>query len=156
LLQNDDISQVEEKIDSIIEGKNYEAAKIRFLRALFPDQIAAVDAPNKLWRLLNSVKNKLGVLTEGSNIERHQQLMNLVESEDISKKQIFFWELFYILENNLNLKKAIVYYGAPGTGKTYKAKKIAQTVIRLKQFNSTHHILMKILSKELDQVQINH
>jgi len=134
LLQNDDILQAEKKIDNIIEGKNYEAAKIRFLRALFPNKIGAVDAPNKLWRLLNSIKNKLDVSTEGNNIERHQQLMKLVESEDLNKKQVFFWELFYMLENNLNLKKAIVYYGAPGTGKTYKAKNIA------KQFIDQHRI----------------
>lgn len=134
LLQNDDILQAEKKIDNIIEGKNYEAAKIRFLRALFPDQIAAVDAPNKLRRLLNSIQNKLGILTNGNNIQKHQELMGLIKSDDLNKKQIFFWELFYMLENNLNLKKAIVYYGAPGTGKTYKAKNIA------KQFIDQHRI----------------
>lgn len=141
IIQNDDISEVEKEINNILIGKNYEAAKIRFLRALFPDQIAAVDAPNKLWRLLNSIKNKLDVSTEGNNIERHQQLMRLVESKDLNKKQIFFWELFYMLENNLNLKKAIVYYGAPGTGKTYKAKNIAKQFIdqhRIKIDNNTH------------------
>jgi len=134
LLQNDDILQAEKKIDNIIEGKNYEAAKIRFLRALFPDQIAAVDAPNKLRRLLNSIQNKLGIPTNGNNIQKHQELMGLIKSDDLNKKQIFFWELFYMLENNLNLKKAIVYYGAPGTGKTYKAKNIA------KQFIDQHRI----------------
>lgn len=135
LLQNDDVLQAEKKIDDIIEGKNYEAAKIRFLRALFPNQIAAVDAPNKLWRLLNAIQNKLGIqINENNIIQRHHELMSSIESDDLSKKQIFFWELFYILENNLNLKKAIVYYGAPGTGKTYKAKKIA------KQFIDQHRI----------------
>jgi len=134
LLQNDDILQAEKKIDNIIEGKNYEAAKTRFLRALFPEQIAAVDAPNKLWRLLNSIQNKLGILINGNNIQKHQELMSLIKSDDLNKKQIFFWELFYMLENNLNLKKAIVYYGAPGTGKTYKAKNIA------KQFIDQHRI----------------
>lgn len=136
LLQNDDIKEAEKKINSIIEGKNYEAAKIRFLRALFPDKIAAVDAPNKLLRLLNSIKTKLGVDIKGNNnIETHKELMEHVNSKnDFSKKQIFFWELFDMLENNLNLKKAIVYYGAPGTGKTYKAQNIA------KQFIDQHRI----------------
>lgn len=147
VLQNKDISEVEKEINSILVGKNYEAAKIRFIRALFPDQIAAVDAPNKLWRLLNSIKNKLDVSTEGNNIERHQQLMKLVKSEDLNKKQIFFWELFYMLENNLNIKKAIVYYGAPGTGKTYKAKKIA------KQFIDQHRIKIENITQNEYQIK---
>jgi MoxR-like ATPase len=134
LLKCEDILQAEKKIDNIIEGKNYEAAKIRLLRALFPAEIAAVDAPNKLWRLLNAIKNKLNISTNGSIIQRHQELMSLVDCSDLNKKQIFFWELFYMLENNLNLKKAVVYYGAPGTGKTFKAKNIA------KQFIDQHQI----------------
>lgn len=141
LLQCKDIFQADAKIDNIIEGKNYEAAKIRLLRALFPADIAAVDAPNKLWRLLNALKDKLDISTNGSNVQRHQELMNLVNCADLNKKQIFFWELFYMLENNLNLKKAIVYYGAPGTGKTYKAKNIAT------QFIDQHRIKIENVTK---------
>ncbi|NLK91541.1 MAG: AAA domain-containing protein [Bacteroidales bacterium] len=146
LLQCKDISQADTKIDNIIEGKNYEAAKIRLLRALFPADFAAVDAPNKLWRLLNALKDKLNISTNGNNVQRHQELMHLVDCADLSKKQIFFWELFYMLENNLNLKKAIVYYGAPGTGKTFKAKNIA------KQFIDQHRI--KIESKTKNNYQV--
>jgi 5-methylcytosine-specific restriction endonuclease McrBC GTP-binding regulatory subunit McrB len=146
LLQCKDISQADTKIDIIIEGKNYEAAKIRLLRALFPADFAAVDAPNKLWRLLNALKDKLNISTNGNNVQRHQELMHLVDCADLSKKQIFFWELFYMLENNLNLKKAIVYYGAPGTGKTFKAKNIA------KQFIDQHRI--KIESKTKNNYQV--
>lgn len=146
LLQCKDISQADTKIDSIIEGKNYEAAKIRLLRALFPADFAAVDAPNKLWRLLNALKDKLNISTNGNNVQRHQELMHLVDCADLNKKQIFFWELFYMLENNLNLKKAIVYYGAPGTGKTFKAKNIA------KQFIDQHRI--KIESKTKNNYQV--
>lgn len=146
LLQCKDISQADTKIDSIIEGRNYEAAKIRLLRALFPADFAAVDAPNKLWRLLNALKDKLNISTNGNNVQRHQELMHLVDCADLSKKQIFFWELFDMLENNLNLKKAIVYYGAPGTGKTFKAKNIA------KQFIDQHRI--KIESKTKNNYQV--
>jgi len=146
LLQCKDISQADTKIDNIIEGKNYEAAKIRLLRALFPADFAAVDAPNKLWRLLNALKDKLNISTNGNNVQRHQELMHLVDCADLNKKQIFFWELFYMLENNLNLKKAIVYYGAPGTGKTFKAKNIA------KQFIDQHRI--KIESKTKNNYQV--
>lgn len=146
LLQCKDISQADTKIDNIIEGKNYEAAKIRLLRALFPADFAAVDAPNKLWRLLNALKDKLNISTNGNNVQRHQELMHLVDCADLNKKQIFFWELFDMLENNLNLKKAIVYYGAPGTGKTFKAKNIA------KQFIDQHRI--KIESKTKNNYQV--
>ncbi|MDN5350516.1 MAG: 5-methylcytosine-specific restriction enzyme, partial [Bacteroidales bacterium] len=147
LLQSEDIAKAEKKIDSIIEGKNYAAAKIRLLRALFPAEIAAVDAPNKLWRLLNALKEKLNISTNGNNLQRHQELMKLVECADTRKKQIFFWELFNMLENNLNLKKAVVYYGAPGTGKTYKAKNIA------KQFIDQHRIKIENATQNNYQVK---
>ncbi len=147
LLQCLDIQQAEKKIDNIIEGKNYEEAKIRLLRALFPAQITAVDAPIKFRRLLNVINDKLNVTTNGNIIQRHQALMNLVDCSDLNKKQIFFGELFYMLENNLNLKKAVVYYGAPGTGKTFKAKSIA------KQFIDQHRI--KTGSKTQNNYKVN-
>ena len=43
---------------------------------------------------------------------------------------IFVWEVYENMANPFSLKKQIVKYGSPGTGKTYIAKKIAQT-----QFN---------------------
>ncbi len=146
LLQSKDIFQAYEIIDSIIVGKNYAAARIRLLRALFPEDIAALDAPGKLYRLLNTIKDKLNISTTGNDIQRHQELMRLVECADFAKKQIFFWELYDMLESNLNLKKAIVYYGAPGTGKTYQAKNTA------KQFIDQHRI--KIENTALNNYQI--
>jgi MoxR-like ATPase len=131
VLLNQNIFEAENTILDLLSdvNRNYEAAKFRLLRAIFPNQVAAVDAPNKLWRLLNSLNSKLGITTNGTNLERHIELMSSINCADISKKQMFFWFLYEILENNLNLKKAIVYYGAPGTGKTYKAKIIAEEFI---------------------------
>lgn len=38
---------------------------------------------------------------------------------------IFIWEIYAHLANPFNLKKQVVKYGAPGTGKTYNAKAVA-------------------------------
>lgn len=131
LLLENDIKTADGIIHAVVntKGRDYDAAKIRLLRVLFPEKIAAVDASPKLERLLKSIESKLGFALNGSALEKHQSLMNSVQDDDISKKQIFFWVLFSLLENNLDLKKAIVYYGAPGTGKTYKAEKVAKKYI---------------------------
>ncbi|WP_343658908.1 AAA family ATPase [Chryseobacterium sp.] len=39
---------------------------------------------------------------------------------------IFYWELYLNLSNPFSLKKQIIKYGAPGTGKTFKAKEISE------------------------------
>jgi 5-methylcytosine-specific restriction protein B len=39
---------------------------------------------------------------------------------------IFYWEMYENLSNPFSLKKQIIKYGAPGTGKTYIAKKTAK------------------------------
>jgi len=134
-VKEDNIKHAETTITGLLEdvSRNYEAAKFRLLRALFPSQFAALDAPNKLNRLRNTIESKLGIKIDGDYIEQHEKLMNAFDGE-YYKKQIFFWELYDMLENTLNLKKAIVYYGAPGTGKTFKAKQIA------KQFIDQHKI----------------
>ena len=38
---------------------------------------------------------------------------------------IFYWEMYENLANPFSLKKQLVKYGAPGTGKTYKAKEVS-------------------------------
>jgi 5-methylcytosine-specific restriction protein B len=39
---------------------------------------------------------------------------------------IFYWEMYENLANPFNLKKQLVKYGAPGTGKTYEAKEVSK------------------------------
>ncbi len=128
---SEDIGDSKAKIDALLNGvdRNYEAATIRLLRALFPEKIAAVDAPKKLWRLLIILEAKLGFTTTGSIIDRHTQLMNSINYSDYAQKQIFFWVLYEMLQDTLSLKRAIVYYGAPGTGKTYQSKYVAEHYI---------------------------
>jgi 5-methylcytosine-specific restriction protein B len=52
----------------------------------------------------------------------------LTEVKDVDSYWIslFFWEMYVNLANPFSLKKQIVKYGAPGTGKTFKAKQISK------------------------------
>lgn len=52
----------------------------------------------------------------------------LADVEDIDDYwiNIFYWEIYAHLANPFNLKKQLVKYGAPGTGKTYIAKEVAK------------------------------
>ncbi len=128
ILKENDIYEAENLIRNLVVD-NANSVIYRFLRALFPEKLASPDAPNRLNQRIEIIKSKLGVNIEGSHLEKHEKLMNSVESDDTIKKQIFFWAIYDMLDSNLNLKKAIVYYGAPGTGKTYKAKNIAEQFI---------------------------
>jgi len=131
ILANTNIHETSKLIEELINiEKDYKAVKFRFLKTLFPEHFTSVDSPGKLDRLINILNKKLSIKVEGSNhIEKHKWLMDQIKSDDVYKKQIFYWELYYMLDNDLDLKKAIVYYGAPGTGKTYKAKLEAKKFI---------------------------
>lgn len=133
IIKEEDVAKAESYIRSLVID-NANSVIYRFLRVLFPDVLASPDAPNRLNQRLDVINSKLGISIKGNHLEKHKELMNSVNSNDIVKKQIFFWIIYDMLESNLNLKKAIVYYGAPGTGKTFKAKNIA------KQFIDQHRI----------------
>jgi len=138
ILSKDNINDVDSKIKVLLDvDRNYDTVRFRFLKTLFCENFTSVDAPNKLYRLTNVLEKKLAIKIEGSPIEKHQRLMkqlksiDKVENKEVNAyhKQIFYWELYNMLESELNLKKAVVYYGAPGTGKTYKAKQEAKKFI---------------------------
>ncbi len=146
ILIETDIENASKSIESLISGR-YKAVRFRFLKTLFPENFTSVDAPGKLDKLSNMLNKKLSIRIEGNNhIEKHKWLMDQIEDNDVYKKQIFYWELYYMLDNDLDLKKAIVYYGAPGTGKTYKAKKEAKKFIdgwALKTFTTDKKYLIE-------------
>jgi hypothetical protein len=128
LMTNDKI-KVNERLKTVMDvGRNYPATRIRLMRALFPGEIAAVDAPGKLSRLVDILQRKLGISITGTELEKHEQLMHAINGED-ELKQIFNWKLYEMLDNKLSLKRAIVYYGAPGTGKTFNARIKAEELI---------------------------
>jgi len=142
ILNEKNILEAEKKITTLFQNanieNNYPAVKYRFLAALFPDEMTTIASQNKFYRLEKALNKKLSVKIEGVNpIEKHTWLMEQlsdiyeVDKQEVNRyhKQIFYWELYEMLDNELNLKKAVVYYGAPGTGKTYKAKKEAKKFI---------------------------
>ena len=147
LLREESIEEADKIISELIKvDRDYQAAKFRVLRALFPSQLTSADAPNKLDERIKVLKDKLGVQINADNhLEKHQQLMQLIDCDNIFFKQIFFWEISDMLNSKLNLKKAIIYYGAPGTGKTYKAKQQAE------QFIGEHRLK---IGKEKDKYKI--
>ena len=141
-----DISKLENFLEQHIiakNGNNIKQAVInRYLLTLYPENFTAVASGGKFDELIKSLKSKLDIKLESEGyIEQNNELMGFylkkedgTEEDDIYKKKIFYWWLHEMLSDNLDLKKAIVYYGAPGTGKTYKAKKVA------KQFMETWNI----------------
>ncbi len=129
LFKSNDIKDVEKVVRNLVVD-NVNSVIYRFIRTIFPNKLSAPDAPNRLDQRLYIINSKLGISISGSsNIEKHENLMNSIVSDDEIKKQIFFWELYDMVENSLALKKATVYYGAPGTGKTFTAKKVAREYI---------------------------
>jgi len=141
ILKATDSIGANKKIEELFEKANIysrPAVQYRLLAGLFIKDMTTIASSNIFYRLTNALNNKLSIKVKGSNlIKKHQWLMQrlddvkIVDGRDVNEyhKQIFYWELYNMLESEFNLKKAIVYYGAPGTGKTYKAKKEAQKFI---------------------------
>jgi len=57
--------------------------------------------------------------------ELKKQLDNEPEIDDFWIS-LFYWEMFLNLSNPFNLKRQIIKYGAPGTGKTHRAKETSK------------------------------
>lgn len=115
-------------------GKNYNAVKNRFIRTIFPNDFGSPDAPEKLTRLTKIIEAKLGIKISGDNLEKHALLCSMIKTNDSALRQVFTWVLYFMLDSEMDLKKAIVYYGAPGTGKTFISD------IKARQFIDLHRI----------------
>ncbi|OXA82851.1 hypothetical protein B0A56_03850 [Flavobacterium columnare NBRC 100251 = ATCC 23463] len=125
-------------------GGNYWSVIYRFVRALFPNDFTAVDAPNHFSGLIQKLYDDFEInLSETNQIGRSKEILNLIKYDDVYKAQIFFW--MYKEENqnneneenqmaNLNFPLNQILYGAPGTGKTYTTKKLAIEIIDGKEY----------------------
>jgi hypothetical protein len=130
ILTETDSNKVNEFISQLLQAdRSYNAVRFRFIRTLFPDNFASPDAPDKLNRLVYTIEKKLGISIAGNDLEKHNKLCAMISTDDTALKQIFTWELFYLLENEVTIKKAVCYYGAPGTGKTYQSSREAKKLI---------------------------
>ncbi len=132
ILKTEDIEVAEQLIEKLI-GESHKLKRNRFLIPLFPENMTAVSSTDSLKKLIGNLKSKLNITIDGeSYLDQNNALMDIYLKNDNGNeantynKQLFYWWLHTILNDNLDLKKAIVYYGAPGTGKTYKAKKVAK------------------------------
>ncbi len=174
LFTKDDCKQAMELIDKLFNEeiikdtstpRNYDAAKHRLLRTILPRCATSLDAKDKFWTLITQLrdrfdKNLFDKYKDCSDYQRvciEADLMNSIKCtickniknfDCLALKQMFFWDLYESLFNlELGSKKAVVYYGAPGTGKTRRAKIEAKRLIngwklklRKKEKEAKNHI----------------
>ena len=140
ILSSTNVEEVDNNVKDLLTLQNdrqHPAVQNRLMRALFPNNFAGPDAEEFLNRLIKTIGNKFGINIAGKTIlEKHQNLCIEIETDDPIARQIFTWELFYLLENEVSLKKAVCFYGAPGTGKTYNSSREAKKLI------DAHRIIM--------------
>ncbi len=92
-------------------------------------------------------KNLISIYTGNNNwyeknifvVNQLRTALNGINSNDQYWCNIFYWEMYENLANPFNLKKQLVKYGAPGTGKTYKAKEVSnmQFAIWKEEYNAS-------------------
>lgn len=156
------------KIHKLIEANNWTVI-YRFLRALFPYDLTAVDAPNHFEVLVKKLDRDFDIkLTQNNQIDKSKDILNRINFDDIYKAQIFFW--MYRVENTTNDKKQSedteitdmatkfplnqILYGAPGTGKTYLTKKLAVEIINGEKERNRTEILDEYEAlKKLGQIE---
>lgn len=98
----------------------------RFFSAQCPEKLTTISDEGKL----DFILAELGESCDGKDwYEKNELLMSLITDKkdlDDCHFSLFFWYLYEKLSYKVELKKQVIYYGAPGTGKTYSAQKLAR------------------------------
>lgn len=163
LLKENDPHKAHEKCHSLI-GENKWTVIHRFIRAMFPDAFTAIDSLSHFKELEKTLNTKFQFqFKEKNHVNKNQEAVNLINTEDKYAKQIFFWELIRS-KNNVNSQNVIfmeshplnqILYGPPGTGKTYKTKQIAVSIAN-PDFEVDDHLLIvdqrKLINKEYQRL----
>lgn len=114
-------------------GKNNPVQTNRATAACTLEVSTTVDAGKFNQVFIWLVKKNLIDKYEGDWYEKNKLVVSklrevLKDEEDYDEYwcNIFYWEMYENLANPFSLKKQLVKYGAPGTGKTYKAKEVSE------------------------------
>jgi 5-methylcytosine-specific restriction enzyme B len=101
----------------------------RFFATLYPEQLAIVVSDKITNFLIKRIKTEDAV-DEDNWLKKIMALTNILgpkppSGDEVYTRSIFFYYLYDFLYYSL-LDKQTVFYGSPGTGKTYKAKRTAE------------------------------
>ena len=145
----------------------------RFLRACFPYDFTSIDAPGHFWYMWNKLKREFTPDLDGENQTlANKDVIGKIKYTDVYKAQIFFWEYKddKDLEQNQpphisqDMEEEVtspiplnqIFYGAPGTGKTYTTKKAAVEIIDSRTYNdSERDLIVSQYNKYIKTGQIN-
>ena len=145
-IDKDDYEQLYKRLEPLT-SKNKQAAYHRIWAGVFPDYLTSVIADGRFYHLYKMVREQDDSLSEkkGNWLEDNLTLMAFFKEKVTFRepwhRAVFGWHLYEFLtkttseiDNNMTMKEYkelleanmnLVLTGAPGTGKTYLARKIA-------------------------------
>ena len=146
-IDKDDYEQLYSRLEPLT-SKNKLAAYHRIWAGVFPDYLTSVISDDRFYQLYKLVRQQDGSLPEkkGNWLEDNLALMayfkDKVTFREPWHRAVFGWHLYEYLRNDksdndsdmnkyidlLKANKNLILTGAPGTGKTYLAKRIAKAM----------------------------
>ena len=152
----------------IYDDKNKFAVAYRFTRTLFPYEFTSVDATGKFNGLLKKLKNDYQIiLSQKKQIPQNKEIVDLITSDDVYAKQIFFWELLNEedidnfsrknqkeINNKMTIPLNQILYGPPGTGKTYNTINKALEILDFDMKNKSREEIKKVFETYVKEGRI--